>query len=117
MNPTELTLLVADKLAAARELSFRIRLADISIDKFGSDIISMPPQEGLQTEATTPTSPTKSKRNSLHRRSLSASLSGSNNVALVSAYYRAHRVLDLESLALGFDAVEQFALVHEQMSK
>lgn len=94
-------------------MSFRIRLADISIEKFGSDIISMPPQEGTHTESTTPTSPTKSKRNSLHRRSLS----GSNNIALVSAYYKAHRVLDLESLALGFDAVEQFALVHEQMSK
>jgi nuclear pore complex protein Nup107 len=87
-------------------------LADISIEKFGSDIISMPPQEAY-TEATTPSSPTKSKRNSLHRRSLS----GSNNIALVSAYYKAQRVLDLESLAIGFDAVEQFAHVHEQMSK
>jgi nuclear pore complex protein Nup107 len=87
-------------------------LADISIEKFGSDIISMPPQEA-HADATTPTSPTKSKRNSLHRRSLS----GSNNIALVSAYYKAHRVLDLESLAIGFDAVEQFAQVHEQMSK
>jgi nuclear pore complex protein Nup107 len=94
-------------------LAFRLRLADISIEKFGSDIISMPPQEAGHTQATTPTSPTKSKRNSLHRRSLS----GSNNVALVSAYYRAQRVLNLEALALGFDGVEQFALVHEQMSK
>mgnify|MGYP007007043484 CR=1 FL=1 len=106
-------MLVADKLAAARELSFRIRLADISIEKFGSDIISMPPQEGPHLDSTTPTSPTKSKRNGPQRQSLS----GSSNLALVSAYYKAHRVLDLESLALGFDAVEQFALVHEQMSK
>jgi hypothetical protein len=37
-------------------------------------------------------------------------ISDSNNIALVSAYYKAQRVLDLESLAIGFDAVEQFAL-------
>jgi nuclear pore complex protein Nup107 len=90
-----------------------MRLADISIEKFGSDIISMPPHEHVFSEATTPTSPSKSKRSSLHRRSLS----GSNNIALVAAYNQCQSMLDLESLILGLDAVEQFAIVHDQMSK
>ncbi|CAG8427280.1 unnamed protein product [Penicillium salamii] len=105
--------LLADKLAAARELSFRMRLADISIEKFGCDIISMPPQDTGFAEATTPTSPTKSKRNSLHRRSLS----GSHNIALIAAYNECQAMRDLESLILGLDSVEQFAIVHEQRSK
>ncbi|CAG7955941.1 unnamed protein product [Penicillium olsonii] len=105
--------LLADKLAASRELSFRMRLADISIEKFGCDIISMPPQDIGFSEATTPTSPTKSKRSSLHRRSLS----GSHNIALIAAYNQCQSMRDLESLILGLDSVEQFAIVHEQRSK
>lgn len=107
--------LVADKLAAARELSFRMRTADISIEKFGSDIISMPPQDLGYSEATTPTSPTKSKRNSLHLHRRSTS--GSNNIGLLSAYNQCQAMRDLESLILGLDAVEAFAIIHEQRSK
>ncbi|KAJ6091664.1 hypothetical protein N7467_003633 [Penicillium canescens] len=103
---------VADKLAAARELSLRMRLSDISIEKFGSDIISIPPQEN-PVEASTPTSPSKSKRNSLHRRSTS----NSSNFGLVAAWYQCQRMSDLEVLTLGFDTVEQFAQIHEQISK
>jgi nuclear pore complex protein Nup107 len=90
-----------------------MRLADISIEKFGSDIISMPPQDIGYFEATTPTSPTKAKRSSLHRRSLS----GSNNIGLISAYNQCQAMRDLESLILGLDAVEQFAIVYDQISK
>ncbi|KAJ5361470.1 hypothetical protein N7541_002314 [Penicillium brevicompactum] len=107
--------MVADKLAAARELSFRMRTADISIEKFGSDIISMPPQDLGYSEATTPTSPTKSKRNSLHLHRRSTS--GSNNIGLLSAYNQCQAMRDLESLILGLDAVEAFAIIHEQRSK
>ena len=90
-----------------------MRLADISIEKFGCDIISMPPQDIGFSEATTPTSPTKSKRSSIHRRSLS----GSHNIALIAAYNQCQSMRDLESLILGLDSVEQFAIVHEQRSK
>jgi nuclear pore complex protein Nup107 len=89
-----------------------MRLSDISIEKFGSDIISLPPQENI-IEASTPTSPSKSKRNSLHRRSISSS----SNFGLVAAWYQCQRMSDLEVLTLGFDTVEQFAQIHEQISK
>lgn len=90
-----------------------MRLADISLEKFSCNIIQMPPQDVGYAEVATPTSPTKSKRNSLHRRSLS----GSNNIALILAYSQCRPMHDLESLILGLKAIEEFAVVYEQRSK
>ncbi|KAJ5291285.1 hypothetical protein N7478_000536 [Penicillium angulare] len=105
---------VAGKLAAARELSHRMRLSGVSQETFGLDIFEFPGFENLLQEDSAPTSPSKSKRNSLHRRSLSGGISttGQNG-----AYQKATRMFNLETLALGFDALEQFALVYDQISK
>ncbi|KAJ5180660.1 hypothetical protein N7492_003870 [Penicillium capsulatum] len=109
---------VAGKLAAARELCHRMRLSSISQDTFGIDIFEFPVFDNLLGEESVPPSPSKSKRNSAssHRRSLS----GSNGAPVTShgrAYQQGTRMHKLETLALGFDALEQFAIVYDQISK
>lgn len=109
---------VAGKLAAARELCHRMRLSIISQDTFGIDIFEFPVLDHLLGDDSVPTSPSKSKRNSAsgHRRSLS----GSNGAPVTNhgrAYQQGIRMHKLETLALGFDALEQFAIVYDQISK
>ncbi|KAJ6109513.1 hypothetical protein N7486_001748 [Penicillium sp. IBT 16267x] len=106
---------VAGKLAAARELSHRMNLSKVSQETFGLDIFEFPTLDHLPRHDSTPSSPSKSKRNSLHRRSLSSSNGILNNDD--SAYQKATRMYNLETLALGFDALEQFALAYDQISK
>ncbi|CAL5870664.1 uncharacterized protein PFLUO_LOCUS4904 [Penicillium psychrofluorescens] len=107
---------VAGKLAAARELARRMPIGDISQETFGSDIFQFPPQEDDSGEGS---GPSKSRKNSIHRRSLS----GSNGVAqpkptgLYTTYLRSAKTSDLETLIAGFDTLEQFAVLHEQISK
>ena len=111
-----LTAAVAGKLAAARELSHRMRLSKVSQETFGLDIFEFPVLDHLLAEHSAPSSPSKSKRNSLHRRSLSSG-NGIQSNDHSSAYQQALRMYNLETLALGFDAVEQFAIVYDQISK
>lgn len=82
------------------------------------DIFEFPGFENMLGEDSVPSSPAKSKRNSLslHRRSLSGS-NGLSNGDHGNAYHKATRMFNLETLALGFDALEQFALVYDQISK
>ena len=96
-----------------------MRLSNVSQETFGLDIFEFPVFDQLLAESSVPSSPNKSKRNSaqsIHRRSLS----GSNSVQggdHGSAYQQAIRMYNLETLALGFDALEQFAIVYDQISK
>lgn len=91
-------------------------IGDISQETFGSDIFQFPPQEDDSGEGS---GPSKSRKNSIHRRSLS----GSNGVAqpkptgLYTTYLRSAKTSDLETLIAGFDTLEQFAVLHEQISK
>lgn len=94
-----------------------MRLSEISQETFGIDIFQFPVLEHLMTEdAASPASPSKSMWNNAHRRSLSG-----NNGAAASdqsvAYQQCTRMYNLESLALGFDTLEQFAVVYDQISK
>ncbi|KAJ5627825.1 hypothetical protein N7490_010053 [Penicillium lividum] len=106
---------VAGKLAAARELSHRMNLSHVSQETFGLDIFEFPVFDHLIQDDSAPTSPSKSKRNSLHRRSLSSSNGILSHDS--GAYQKATRMYNLETLALGFNALEQFALAYDQISK
>lgn len=108
---------VAGKLAAARELSHRMPLPEISHETFGFDILEFPALDVDQfiAEKSAPTSPSKSKK-SAHRRSLS----GSNGLAVnnpANANQQCALMLNFESLALGFDSLENFAILYDQISK
>lgn len=109
---------VAGKLAAARELSHRMPLSEISQETFGYDILEGPALDVDQiiAEKSVPSSPTKSRKNSAHRRSLS----GSNGMTVNSsayAYQECALMLNFESLALGFDSLENFAILYDQISR
>lgn len=106
----------AGNVFATRELSRRMPLPSVSQETFGFDIFEFPVLDQMLPEKdnSVPSSPSKSKRNSLHRRSLS------NNNGLLSneeAYQKALRMYHLETLALGFDSLEKFAHVYDRMSK
>ena len=112
-------MVVAGKLAAARELSHRMRLSSISQETFGLDIFEFPLFDQVLAENSAPSSPIKSKRNStqsIHQRNLSGS-NGYQSGGHSSAYQQATRMFNLETLAVGFDALEQFAIVYDQISR
>ncbi|KAJ5147374.1 hypothetical protein N7526_000726 [Penicillium atrosanguineum] len=113
---------VAGKLAAARELSHRVRLAELSQESFGFDIFQFPVFDNVVAEDSAPASPSKSKRNSghFHRRSLSGNgigIAPGSGTDHSLAYQQCIRMYNLETLALGFDSLEQFAIVYDQISK
>lgn len=91
-------------------------LAEISQESFGFDIFQFPVLDHLMAEDAVPGSPTKSKRNSAHRRSLSGNNGGASSEHSV-AYQQCLRMWNLEILALGFDSLEQFAIIYDQISK
>ncbi|CAI7599755.1 unnamed protein product [Penicillium manginii] len=109
---------VAGKLSAARELSHRMPLSEISQETFGFDILEFPALDVDQfiAEKSTPSSPSKSRKNSAHRRSLS-----SNNGLAVNNPANANQqcalMLNFENLALGFDSLENFAILYDQISR
>ncbi|KAJ5491171.1 hypothetical protein N7539_002738 [Penicillium diatomitis] len=106
---------VAGKLAAARELGHRVRMADVSHETFNMDVFEFP-DLAPSLEEETPLSPIKSKRHHANRRSVS-SINGTTNGVHKSAYQQAVHMWNLEAMALGFDALEQFAIVYDQSSK
>lgn len=91
-------------------------LAAISQETFGFDIFQFPVLDHLIAEDTAPASPSKSKRNSAHRRSLSGNNGNASSEHSI-AYQQCLRMSNLETLALGFDSLEQFAIVYDQISK
>lgn len=117
-----LTVPVSGKVSAARELSQRMPLPGISQETFGIDIFEFSAMDPALSENgnSAPSSPSKSKRNSLHRRSLSGSngnLINLNNITNEQAYQESLRMFNLETLALAFDSLEKFAHVYERVSK
>lgn len=109
---------VAGKLAAARELSHRMPLSEISQETFGFDILEFPALDVDQfiAEKSAPSSPTKSRKNSAHRRSLSSNNGlAANNPA--NANQQCALMFNFESLALGFDSLENFAILYDQISR
>ncbi|KAJ5091718.1 hypothetical protein NUU61_006588 [Penicillium alfredii] len=107
---------VANNLAAARELSHRMSLEEMSQEIFGYNMVENPPAEDMFEEEDVLISQIKLKRNGTHRRSLS----GSSTTGLSKdtiAWYECQRMLDFERITLAFDGLEKFAMVHEQISK
>lgn len=90
-------------------------MADVSHETFNMDVFEFP-DLAPTVEEETPLSPIKSKRNRANRRSIS-SLNGTTNGVQKSAYQQAVHMWNLEAMALGFDALEQFAIVYDQSSK
>lgn len=107
--------LVAGKLAAARDLGHRMRMSDVSHETFNVDVFEFP-DLAPPMEDDAPLSPSKSKRSHAHRRSLSAS-NGTITKVHKNAYEQAVHMWNLETMALCFDSLEQFAIVYDQSSK
>lgn len=91
-------------------------LAEISQESFGFDIFQFPVLNHMMAEDATPNDSTKAKRNSAHRRSLSGS-NGDVSSEHSIAYQQCVPMWNLEGLASGFDSLEQFAIVYDQISK
>lgn len=111
---------VTGRLAAARELSRRMRLSDISRESFGFDLTEIPFGVGDGAEASTPepSSPTKSRLfGSPHKRnrSLTNRLPSDEQTSLLVQQSQTMR--DLEELILAFNALEWFAVVCEKLDK
>ncbi|PKY09037.1 nuclear pore complex protein An-Nup84 [Aspergillus campestris IBT 28561] len=111
---------IAGKLSAARELSRRMRLSDISQESFGFDLTEFPVVEDeVEPLSPEPTSPTKARMLGSHKRNQS-SLNGAppgdqtNTNLLVQ---QAQGMLDLEQLILALDALEHFAYVCDKTDK
>lgn len=89
-------------------------LGDISQETFGFDIIQFPPYAEAQGDEA---ARSRSRKNSgAHRRSLSGSNAAPPD-SQVAQYEQCLRMWDLEVLISGFDALEQFALLYENISK
>ncbi|PWY89794.1 nuclear pore complex protein An-Nup84 [Aspergillus heteromorphus CBS 117.55] len=110
---------LSGKLSAARELSRRMRLADLSQEAFGFDIseftldIEAVPPENYPSE---PASPSKTKLfSSPHKRSRSRTSVSSAQTNLLILQSQTMR--DLEVLILAFDSLENFAVLFEKLEK
>jgi nuclear pore complex protein Nup107 len=89
-------------------------MADVSYEIFNVDVFEFPDLAPSLEDA--PLSPSKSKRSHAHRRSLSSS-NGTLTKSHQNAYQQAVHMWNLETMALAFDSLEQFAIVYDQSSK
>ncbi|KAL4780475.1 107-domain-containing protein [Aspergillus varians] len=105
------------KLPAARELSRRMRLSDISRESFGFDIADFPVdyEDGTDIGTPEPSSPTKTRVYGHKRNRSSNSLPSTNQTRLL--YVQSQTMRDLEQLILAFDALEVFAIVCEKLDE
>ncbi|KAL2818994.1 107-domain-containing protein [Aspergillus cavernicola] len=108
---------IAGKLPAARELSRRMRLSDISRESFGFDLADFPVdyEDGTDIGTPEPSSPTKTRVYGHKRSKSSNSLPSTSQTRLLHAQSQTMR--DLEQLILAFDALERFANVCEKLDK
>lgn len=109
---------MAGKLAAARELSKRMNLSDISQESFGYDVVEYPntTEDGVETPTSEPSSPTKLKiPGSAHKWSRSNGVSPDTQTRFL--YQQSQTMRDLEALILAFDALENFAVIWEKLDK
>ncbi|KAL4790198.1 107-domain-containing protein, partial [Aspergillus venezuelensis] len=104
------------KLPAARELSRRMRISDISRNSFGFDVADFPVdyEDGLEGGPSEPPSPTKTRVYG-HKRSKSSTNSLPSTDQTKLLYIQSQTIRDLEQLILAFDALENFALVCEKL--
>lgn len=109
---------ISGKLAAARELSRRMNLSDLSRESFGFDVAEFPMEmeDGVDASTPEPMSPSKIRLpGSAHKRSRS---NGVTNGAQQSILYQQSQTMrDLEALILAFDALENFATLWEKLDK
>jgi nuclear pore complex protein Nup107 len=113
-------LAVTGRLAAARELSRRMRLSDISRQSFGFDLTEFPygVEDGVEPATSEPSSPTKSRLlGSPHKRNRSLTSRVPSNDQTNLLIQQSQTMRDLEELILAFDALEGFAVVCERLDK
>lgn len=99
---------VTGKLAAARELSKRMKLAEISVETFGFDYTEFPAGEELGPAGIA--SP-------FRVRSPNATRGDSSSNAGVAVYEQCRTMRDLEQLTVGLDAAEVFTNALEEYNK
>ncbi|KAL4925837.1 nucleoporin Nup84/Nup107 family protein [Aspergillus undulatus] len=106
---------ITGKLPAARELSRRMRLSDISRESFGFDVADFPVDyEDGDIGTPEPSSPTKTRVYG-HKRNKSSANSLPSTTQTKLLYVQSQTMRDLEQLILAFDALERFALVCEKL--
>ncbi|RHZ53342.1 hypothetical protein CDV55_100183 [Aspergillus turcosus] len=111
---------LSGKLAAARELSRRMRLSDISRESFGFDVADfgygIPNGSGGATPE--PSSPTKSRLlGSAHKRSRSIPNGVPSDEQTNILVMQSQTMRDLEELTLAFDWLERFGLCWKKIDK
>ncbi|PYH99387.1 nuclear pore complex protein An-Nup84 [Aspergillus ellipticus CBS 707.79] len=110
---------ISGKLSAARELSRRMRLSDLSQEAFGFDISEFT----LDVEAAPevydePASPSKSRLfGSPHKRSRSRNSVASTGSQTNLLIQQSQTMRDLEALILAFDALERFAILFDKFER
>ncbi|KAE8145807.1 107-domain-containing protein [Aspergillus avenaceus] len=108
------------RLAAARELSSRMSLSEISREQFGFDLTEFPFgfEDGMEPPTPEPSSPTKSRLlGSPHKRSWSITNKMPLDTQTGILIQQSHIMRDLEKLILAFDALERFAVLCEKLDK
>ncbi|KAF9890267.1 Nucleoporin nup84 [Aspergillus nanangensis] len=110
---------VTGKLSAARELSRRMRLSDISQESFGFDLteFSAGVEDGAGSATPEPSSPSKSRLLGSHRRSRSIPSGVPTPSQTNILIQQSSTMRDLEEMILGFDALERFAIAYEKIDK
>ncbi|KKK15621.1 hypothetical protein ARAM_006878 [Aspergillus rambellii] len=106
------------KLPAARELSRRMRLSDISRESFGFDVADflMDVEDGVEPNTPESSSPSKTRVFGHKRNKSSGSgLPSTSQTRLLSEQSQTMR--DLEELILAFDALEKFAVICDKLDK
>ncbi|KAI9371384.1 107-domain-containing protein [Aspergillus egyptiacus] len=108
---------IAGNLPAARELSRRMRLSDISRESFGFDVadFAVDYEDGNEIGTPEPLSPTKARIHEQKRNRASGSLPSTSQTKLLHTQSQTMR--DLEQLILAFDALERFAIACERVDK
>jgi nuclear pore complex protein Nup107 len=117
MTKSANAVIVTGKLPAARELSRRMYLSEISRESFGFDIAEFPidAEDGTDAGTPEPSSPTKTRVYGHKRNKSSNSLPSTAETRLL--YTQSQTMRDLEELILAFDALERFATVCEKLDK
>ncbi|KAJ9212383.1 hypothetical protein DTO166G4_6014 [Paecilomyces variotii] len=107
-------------LAAARELSRRMRLSDISREILGIDVADVPllDEDGAGIPASEPASPVKtspSKKSSRSKNQATNGLQSRSRQAIM--YEQSQMMREFERLILVFDALEDFAVTYEDFEQ
>jgi hypothetical protein len=100
----------ANRLAAAKALSNRMGLSELSREVIGFDIVDLPllGEDGLESNPIEPVSPKSPSKTKHHRRQSSLGHQPQGRHAIM--YQQAQRVRELEQLIIVFDALGKFGL-------